>query len=103
MPDASNGRAPDPVSLLADNVTQLVILMRAVAHRRQPVPFTRLTADLVHDPESAKEREALAQAVSELVDAGLLLRHDFRNKPDGLVVPTRAAVHFCWMWGWSLD
>jgi hypothetical protein len=103
MPDAPNGHTPDPVSLLRDNVTQMVILMRAVAHRRQPKNLAEITSDLIHDPASPEEREALAHAVTELVEAGLLLRHDFRNKPDGLVVPSRSTLHFCWMWGWSLD
>lgn len=60
-----------------------------------PVQLTlsELTRQVAVDSEDFGTRDGIERAVFDLAGIGLLHRHDFLNRKDLLVVPTRAALH----------
>jgi hypothetical protein len=75
-----------------DHVAQRAVLTAVIELQPIQVTVSELVRELVRDPESFAERDAVETAVRDLAGIGLLHRHDFLNRPDSLVAPTRAAA-----------
>jgi hypothetical protein len=58
-------------------------------------PFSELIRETALDPEDFGTRDGIERAVLDLEGMGLLHRHDFLNREESIVVPTRAALHVC--------
>jgi hypothetical protein len=60
-----------------------------------PVQLTvsELIREIAVDPEDFGTRDGIERAVLDLEGMGLLHRHDFLNREESIVVPTRAALH----------
>lgn len=71
---------------------QLAILVTVIDLHPVQVTLSELLRELVLDPDDFGEGDRVKRAVRDLAGVGLLHRHDFRNRPDALVVPTRVAL-----------
>jgi hypothetical protein len=78
--------------LQQDHVAQRVVLETVIGLQPIQATVSELVRELVRDPEAAVERDAIERAVRDLAGIGLLHRHDYLNRPDALVAPTRAAA-----------
>lgn len=75
-------------------------LQRAVLDtviENHPVQLT--VADLIREiaapPLTLTARDDVRRAAFDLAGLGVLHRHDFLNRDDSFVIPTRAALHVC--------
>lgn len=75
-------------------------LQRAVLDtviENHPVQLT--VADLIREiavaPLTVTARDDVRRAAFDLAGLGVLHRHDFLNRDDSFVTPTRAALHVC--------
>jgi hypothetical protein len=71
-----------------ESVLHTVLLLHPVQ-----VSVSELITELARDPSEFAERDRVERAVRDLSGVGLLHRHAYLNRPDALVVPTRAAIH----------
>jgi hypothetical protein len=72
---------------------QRAVLENAIRLHPVQLSVSELVREVAVDPEDFPTRDGIERAVLDLAGLGLLHRHDFRNRPDALVVPTRAALH----------
>ncbi len=75
-----------------DRRDQVGVLITAIDLHPIQVTLSELIRELTLDPADFGEQDRVRRAVRDLSGVGLLHRHDFRNRPDALVVPTRAAL-----------
>ncbi len=72
-----------------DAQVESVLLQRVLDLHPTHVTAAELVRDLAGEDADFGARDAVERAIRELIGAGLLHRTE-----DGLVMPTRAAVHF---------
>lgn len=75
-----------------DRRDQLGVLVTVIDLHPVQLTLSELLRELVLDPDDFSERDRVKRAVRDLAGVGLLHQHDFRNRPDALVAPTRAAL-----------
>ena len=80
----------DPAS--EDREDQASVLHTVLLLHPVQVSVSELIAELALDPNDFSERDGVERAVRDLSAVGLLHRHAYLNRPDALVVPTRAAI-----------
>jgi hypothetical protein len=75
-----------------DRRDQIGVLLTVLDLHPIQVTVSEVIRELALDPAEFGERDRVERAIRDLSGAGLLHRHDFRNRPDALVAPTRAAL-----------
>jgi Fe2+ or Zn2+ uptake regulation protein len=73
-------------------VVQSAVLLTLIDLHPVQVTASELVRQLAASPEDFGECDQIDRAIRELAGAGLLHRHDFLNRPDAIVAPTRAAL-----------
>jgi hypothetical protein len=72
---------------------QRAVLIGLIDLHPVQLTITELIREIAVDPEDFATRDGIERAVFDLEGMGLLHRHDFRNREDSIVVPTRPALH----------
>lgn len=72
---------------------QRAVLENVIDLHPVQLSVSELIKEIAIDPEDFGTRDGIERAVVDLARIGLLHRHDFLNRKDSLVVPTRAALH----------
>jgi hypothetical protein len=86
-------RAPSEESPDArDRRDQIAVLITVLDLHPIQVTVSEVIRELALDPADFGERDRIERAIRDLAGVGLLHRHDFRNRPDALVAPTRVAL-----------
>ena len=75
-----------------DREDQASVLRTVIDLHPVQVSVSELISELALDPSEFSERDRIERAVRDLSGVGLLHRHAFLNRPDALIVPTRAAI-----------
>lgn len=75
-----------------DQITQQAVLLVVIDLHPVQVSVSELVQEMTRDPHDFGERDRIERAVFDLAGVGLLHKHDFLNRPDSLVTPTRAAL-----------
>ena len=75
-----------------DRAVRQGVLIHAIDLHPVHVTVSELIREMVNRPGDWNERDGIERAVHDLAGVGLLHRHDFRNRDDALVAPTRAAL-----------
>lgn len=75
-----------------DRRFQVAVFLAVVDSIPVLATVSELVREIAVDPDDFATRDGIERAVQDLAGIGLLHRHDFRNRPDTLVMPTRAAL-----------
>lgn len=81
----------DPTPGLNDQATQSAVLLVVLDLHPVLITASELVRQMSRRPHEFSERDRIERAVDELAGGGLLHRHDYLNRPDALITPTRAA------------
>ena len=93
MPEQRSLARPEPgTPAHEDRVFQVAVFLAALDSIPVQVTVSELIREIAIDPDDFATRDGIERAVQDLAGIGLLHRHDFRNRPDTLVMPTRAAL-----------
>ena len=85
-------RPSDDAPAADERRDQLAVLVTVIDLHPVQVTLSELLRELVLDPDDFGEGDRVKRAIRDLAGVGLLHHHDFRNRPDALVVPTRVAL-----------
>jgi hypothetical protein len=73
---------------------QRAVLVSLINLHPVQLTITELIREIAVNPEDFGTRDGIERATLDLEGMGLLHRHDFLNREDSIVVPTRPALHF---------
>lgn len=94
MRDQRSYPRPEPGTTAKQDWTfQRAVLESVIGLHPVQITLSELIREVAVDPEDFATRDGIERAVTDLEGIGLLHRHDFLNREEAIVVPTRAALH----------
>lgn len=76
-----------------DRKLQRAVLDSVVGYHPVQLTVSELIREIATEPLTFGARDGVRRAAFDLAGLGVLHRHDFLNREDSLVIPTRATLH----------
>lgn len=94
MRDQRSYPRPEPGTTAHQDWTfQRAVIESLVGLHPVQLTLSELIREVAIDPEDFETRDGIERAALDLESIGLLHRHEFLNRKDAMLVPTRAALH----------